>query len=121
MQIALIAVAGAVGAVMRYGVSRAVQPSDADFPFGTLAVNLSGSLLLGLLGALLIERFEVSSELRTALLVGLIGSYTTFSTLSVETLQLMERGEWMFAALNIGVSIAGGLGAAWAGQTLARA
>ena len=121
VQLALIAVAGAAGALLRYGVSRLVQPvGGATFPAGTLAVNLTGSLAIGFLATFLLERTTVSAEVRTGVLVGLIGSYTTFSTFGFETLELMNDGEWTYAALNVAFSVAGALVAVWAGQTLAR-
>ena len=79
-----------------------------------------GALLLGLLAALLLERFELPVNLRLALTVGLLGGFTTFSTLSVDSLQLITDGRWGWALANLVVSAAGGLGAAWIGQQLAR-
>ena len=121
MQLALIAVAGAAGALLRYGVARLVLAvGEPVFPIATLAVNVTGSFAIGFLATFLVERTGMSAELRVALLVGLLGSYTTFSTFSFETLQLMQVGEWTQAALNAAVSLAGALAAVWAGQTLAR-
>jgi CrcB protein len=121
MQWLLIAIAGAVGAVTRYAVVRIAEPwGPAAFPSGTLAVNVSGSLILGFLVTFLLERGGLSNEARLALTVGLLGAYTTFSTFSVETLTLMQDGRWGFAVANVGLSIGAALAAAWAGQTLAR-
>ena len=119
MQLALIAIAGAAGALLRYGVGRAVQPEA--FPAATLAVNVSGSFAIGFLAALFAERGGLPPELRTALVVGLLGSYTTFSAFSLETLRLAQDGSWAPAALNVALNVAGALAAAWAGQALARA
>ena len=118
MQLALIAVAGAAGALLRYGVGRAVQAEA--FPAATLAVNVSGSFAIGFLATFLAARAGVPAEVRTALLVGLLGSYTTFSTFSLETLRLAQDGEWTYAALNVVLSVAGALAAVWAGQALAQ-
>ena len=119
MQLALIAIAGAAGALLRYGVGRAVQPET--FPAATLAVNVSGSFAIGFLAALFAERGGLPPELRTALVVGLLGSYTTFSAFSLETLRLAQDGAWASAALNVALNVAGALAAAWAGHALARA
>ena len=118
MQLALIAVAGAAGALLRYGVGRAVQPEA--FPAATLTVNVTGSFAIGFLATFLVERTGMPAELRTALLVGLLGSYTTFSTFSLETLRLAQDGEWTYVVLNVVLSVTGALVAVWAGQTLAR-
>ena len=118
MQLALIAVAGAAGALLRYGVGRAVQPET--FPAATLTVNVTGSFAIGFLATFLAERTGMPAELRTALLVGLLGSYTTFSTFSLETLRLAQDGEWTYATLNVVLSVTGALAAVWVGQTLAR-
>jgi len=102
---------GGAGAVTRFVVDRAVrQRLDRPFPFGTLAVNLSGALLLGVLAGL-------APDPRTALLFGtaFLGSYTTFSTWMVETLRLGEQRRLATAAANIVVSLLAGLAAAAAG------
>ena len=121
MQLLLIAAAGAVGAVLRYGVGKAAQPLGGDtFPAGTLIVNLTGCFLLGLLATYFLERTSLSSEVRTMVTVGFLGAYTTFSTFEYETLELFNDGQWHYALLNIGVSVGAGLLAVWVGQTLAR-
>lgn len=117
----LLALGGAAGTLLRYAVSRAAQPLGSEaFPMGTLAVNVAGSFLIGLLATLLLERSTVSAELRITLTVGVLGGFTTFSAFSFETLKLLNDGEWPFAALNVTVSVLAGLAAVWAGQTLAR-
>lgn len=110
-----VALLGGVGAVLRLLVDRAVARRAArSFPFGTLAVNLSGAALLGLLGGLAVNR-------EAALLVGtaLIGSYTTFSTWMLETERLAEERQTPLAVANIVASMVLGLGAALLGQWLA--
>ncbi len=92
----------------------------SGLPWGILLVNLSGALALGLLATLLAERFAVSAAVRIGLTVGLLGGYTTFSTLSFDSLSLIDEGRWGWALANLLVSGAGGLGAAWLGQQLAR-
>ena len=120
MQLALIAAGGAAGALLRYGLSEALRPAPGSFPLATLAANVSGAFLLGLLAALLAGRFEAVPQARLAITVGLLGAYTTFSTFSLETLDLLHGGEWRTAALYVAASVGGAIGAAWAGQTLAR-
>lgn len=120
MNLLLIAVGGAAGALLRYGVSEWVTAPRGGFPLATLLANVTGAFLLG--GAsLLLVRLEVSAAVRLGLTVGVLGAYTTFSTFSVETLDLVSDGQWRTAALYVVASVAGALAAAWAGQSLARA
>ena len=94
LQILAIAGGGALGAVARFGVSTSVYRwLGRDFPWGTLAVNGLGSFAMGLLFVLLLERALLAPELRAAVLIGFLGSFTTFSTFSLETLTLVEQGE----------------------------
>lgn len=121
MEVVLIAVGGAVGAVARYGVAKAAQPlASGNFPVGILIVNLTGAFLLGFVFTYLLERSSISNELRTAVTVGVLGAYTTFSTFSLDTLHLIQANDWTLAVLNVVVSVAGALLAVWAGQQLAR-
>ena len=117
--IASIALGGAVGSVLRYLVNRLVGQPDG-LPWGILVVNLSGTLALGLIATLLLERIGVSDNLRLAITVGLLGGYTTFSTVWLDTLHLLNGGRWFWALMNLLVSAIGGLAAAWLGQQLAR-
>jgi CrcB protein len=84
-------------------------------------VNLLGSFVMGLLFVLLLERSLVAPELRAAILIGFLGSFTTFSTFSLETLTLVEQGEMLPALLNVAVSVVVCIGACWAGIIAARA
>lgn len=97
----LIAFAGAAGTLARYGMQSAVAPLSERFPCGTLAVNLSGCLLIGLLGALLEDRLLLRPEHRVAILVGFLGAYTTFSTFGWETTSLLRDGQFWWGALNV--------------------
>jgi len=110
-----VVLAGGVGAVLRFLVDRAVARRAArSFPFGTLAVNISGAAVLGLLGGLALSR-------HTALLAGtaFVGSYTTFSTWMLETQRLSEERQVRNAVVNIVVSIVLGIGAVLFGQWIA--
>ena len=115
--IIVIAAGGAIGAVLRFFVSSGVyQWLGRGFPFGTLAVNVIGSFLIGLLTeALVLQRIAITLEYRAAILIGLFGSFTTFSTFSLETLSLMEQGNYLKAGLNIVVSVVACLFAVWLG------
>ncbi|MBF0357405.1 MAG: fluoride efflux transporter CrcB [Magnetococcales bacterium] len=116
-----VAAGGSIGAVLRYLVSGWVhQLMGHGFPWGTLVVNVVGSLLMGLGYFLLTERFMVSPELRMAILVGCLGAVTTFSTFSIETMNLIESGTNLLALLNILVSVVLCLSSVWLGMWLAR-
>jgi len=117
-----IGIAGFAGAISRYAVEGWVsERTQATFPWGTLVVNVSGSFLLGLIFALLTERFLPHPALRSAITVGFIGAYTTFSTFTFETVRLAEDGAWTLAAGNIAASLLAGLVAVYAGLRLGRA
>lgn len=120
-QILYIAIGGAIGAVLRYLASTAVYALlGRGFPYGTLVVNVLGSLAMGVLAILLIERVSTGPELRALLLIGLLGSFTTFSTFSIETLNLIEQGGLFKAGLNILLSVMLCLAAAWVGTLIGR-
>jgi len=119
MTLLLIALGAAVGAPARYLVDRAVQARhDSVFPWGTFTVNVLGSFLLGLLVA---GAGSVSPALTALLGTGLCGALTTYSTFSYETLRLYASGNRSLAVLNVLASLAGGLGAAFAGYAVATA
>ena len=122
MQMTLaIAVGGALGALLRYWASTGIHAlAGRGFPYGTLAVNVSGSLLMGLLYVLFIERMDVDPLWRGALLIGLLGAFTTFSTFSVETLNLLENGEPVKAAVNVLASVSVCIVACWLGMVAGR-
>ena len=114
MTILAVLLGGAIGAPLRYLTDRAVQARhDSVFPWGTFTVNVTGSLLLGLLTG-------AATHLQILLGTGLCGALTTYSTFSYETLRLAETGARLQAALNVAVSVTAGLAAAFAGAALAR-
>jgi CrcB protein len=120
-QVLVIAAGGALGAVLRYGLSQSVyRLLGRDFPYGTLAVNLFGSFLIGVAVVLIVERMILSELWRTALIIGFLGAFTTFSTFSFETLALFEDGQMVKALLNIGVSVILCLLATWLGMIATR-
>lgn len=116
-----IAMGGALGAMARYGVSNGVHALvGRGFPYGTLTVNILGSLLMGFLYILFIERIGINGTWRGLVLVGGLGAFTTFSTFSVETLNLLEGGEPAKALFNIILSVVACLAAAWVGINAGR-
>jgi len=121
MQILAIAGGGATGALMRFWVSGWVYAMfGRGFPYGTLAVNVLGSLVMGLCSVLLVERLTVGPEVRAFILVGFLGAFTTFSTFSIETFNLIEGGEAFKALANVLVSVVVCVIAAWAGVVAGR-
>ena len=120
-QLLAIAGGGALGAVLRFSMSSNIyRVFGREFPYGTLAVNVLGSLLMGLFFILIIERGTLSAEWRSVIMIGFLGAFTTFSTFSIETLALLESGELSRAALNIFLSVALCLGATWLGLVIGR-
>ncbi|MBB4826109.1 CrcB protein [Sporosarcina luteola] len=112
----LVGVAGAFGAICRYGLGRLVIPLSMDFPMGTFAANMIGSFLMTFFAAGAIQRLTRNISLQTAITTGFIGSFTTFSALSMETVTLIQEGKWQVAFLYVVSSFAGGMGMAAFGQ-----
>jgi fluoride exporter len=106
-----------IGGIFRYWISNAIHWFlGHQFPYGTLIVNVSGCFLMGLLFVLIMERFNgIGPQLRSLLLIGLLGGYTTFSSFSIETINLFENGEWLRATLNILLSMILCIAATWVG------
>jgi CrcB protein len=114
----LVVLGAVVGAPLRYLVDRAIQSRhDSLFPWGTFAVNVAGSFLLGLLAA---ATLHTPAPIMAALGTGLCGTLTTYSTFGYETVRLLQDRARLFAVLNVAASIVVGLGAAVAGAALAR-
>ena len=111
MFIVAIALGGMAGAILRYLMSGLIQKisHSAIFPFGTIAVNLLGCLLIGLLGGFFETRETLPPALRAFLMIGLLGSFTTFSTFEYETLHLLRNSEFIYAALNVTLQLVAGL------------
>jgi CrcB protein len=117
-----IGLAGFVGAVSRYHVEGFVSRRSAGaFPWGTFVVNLSGCFLLGLLATLFTERYMPDPRLRSAVTIGFLGAYTTFSTFAFETWRLAEDGAGGLAVWNVVASVLLGVAAAWLGVVIGRA
>ena len=112
----MIAMAGALGALSRYALSGAVYALlGSGFAWGTLIVNILGSFLLGLVMQIGLSTDVLPPHLRTAIAIGFLGAFTTFSTFSYETVQFLQEGSWGAASLNILSSVALGLIAVAAG------
>ena len=118
----LVAAGGALGSVLRYLVGlwtlRGFGPS---FPWGTLAVNVTGSFLIGVLSEAIARKFGASAEMRVFLITGILGGYTTFSAFSLDAITLMEGGEPVTAAIYVGASVLLSAIAVFAGLALMRA
>ena len=111
-----VAAGGAIGSMFRYGIGQlTINILGAPTIVSTLAVNVSGSFLLGLFYTLCNDRIVTSIEIRVLIGVGLIGGYTTFSTFSFETIRLLESGESIKAVANISGNLLLGIGAAYIG------
>jgi CrcB protein len=120
-KVLLIGLAGLVGTLGRYSLSGIVARRFGEtFPTGTLVVNIIGCFLAGALFYLLQERFLVNETLRTVVMIGFLGGFTTFSSFGLQTFTLLKDGELWFAALNMIGSNLLGLLMVWAGYTLAK-
>ncbi len=124
MQVILIVgVGGFVGAVMRYLVAGWVQDlfRSLSFPYGIVAVNVIGCLLIGVVAGLAESRSFLTPEVRALVIVGLLGGFTTFSAFSYESFELLRNGQSIVAFSNIFISIAVGLVAVWVGYYASQA
>ncbi len=119
--ILLVALGGAIGSVARYLVGKAsLLLWGPDFPWGTLIVNVVGCFAMGILAGLLAHYTELSQEVRTFLMVGVLGGFTTFSAFSLDIVTLYQRGTWMAAGLYLFVSVAASIAALLGGMALVR-
>ena len=120
-ELLFLAGAGAAGAVSRYALSGwTYRVFGERFPYGTLAVNVLGSFLIGLVMQAALSADLLSREARVAATVGFLGAFTTFSTLSYETMKAIEDGEWTKAGANVVLNVLLCLGATWLGLLTAR-
>ncbi|MFC4353115.1 fluoride efflux transporter CrcB [Fodinicurvata halophila] len=116
-----VAAGGALGAVARHLLAgQIMRLTGHGFPYGTLSVNVLGGLLMGLLIGLFALHWNPGQELRLFLTVGLLGGFTTFSTFSMETILLLERGAWPSAGLYVLVSVSLAIAGFAMGQALVR-
>lgn len=119
--ILLVMLGGAFGSAARYLVGRATMAMGGfNYPWGTLTVNLAGGFLMGLLGALLARSSEGGEQWRLLLGVGVMGGFTTFSSFSLDTFNMIERGDWLMALGYVLVSVIGSIGALVAAVQLVR-
>lgn len=120
-ELTAVAGGGALGASSRHVLSRAVHELlGRDFPWGTLVVNTAGSLLLGLVYVILVERSLGETWWRPAIVAGFLGALTTFSTFSMDTMNLLEQGRVLVAGINILANVVICLAAAWVGLVVSR-
>jgi CrcB protein len=116
-----IALGGALGSVLRFALNEAISDRwGRAFPWGTLGVNVMGSFLIGLLVVLLVERWDVSPVVRLGLMVGLLGGFTTFSSFSLEVVNLLQNGAFLRALAYVLASVIVCVAAAAIGMGLAR-
>jgi len=114
-----VALGGAVGACLRYGVNEiALNVLGKSFPFATLLVNILGSFVLGLLYGLFSTGVLAASPWRALIAIGLIGAFTTFSTFSLDTVLLLQQGDWLKAIANVLLNVLLCLTLAWLGLKL---
>lgn len=117
-----VGLGGAIGAILRYGVGlAALRLGWANFPWGTLAVNISGSLLIGLItGYLLSLSNELQETMRLFVIIGVLGGFTTFSAFALDSIILLQKGEYLPAAAYIGGSVLFSILATALGLTIAK-
>jgi fluoride exporter len=122
LKFVIIGAGGCLGAIFRYLVAGGVQSlaKSSSFPFGTMTVNVTGCLLIGIGGGLMENRQLFSPEWRAFLFLGMLGSFTTFSTFGLETFNLVKQGQWLTSLGNVGFSLVLGLAAVLAGHMLSR-
>jgi fluoride exporter len=119
--IIIIGIGGFIGAVARYEIAIWIgQRWGRSFPLGTFIINVTGSFLIGLLMTVMAERFTENPQWRLFLVVGFLGAYTTFSTFEYETGALLKDSEWLYAGLNVVLSVVVGFIALKLGEVIAK-
>jgi CrcB protein len=127
LKLALVMICGSLGTALRFGVvtiAQRLNPATGEravWPWGTFVVNLAGCLAIGYLATMFAGRWPVREEVRVAVLVGVLGGFTTFSSLAWEGIDLFQRGDPVKAIAYVVASNVLGLGCAWLGATIARA
>ena len=117
----LIGLGGAIGSISRYVLSRLVYHSAGEsFPYGTLAVNIIGCFLIGLMMSVMQERLGCSPNYLYLLVIGLLGGFTTFSSFSYETIELMRMGSITASLFNIFYNVTGCLASTWCGYMIGK-
>ncbi|MFA7277013.1 MAG: fluoride efflux transporter CrcB [Pseudobdellovibrionaceae bacterium] len=117
----LVGLGGALGAMLRHGTNLlALRWLGPDFPYGTMAINITGSILIGIVAGLLAHVTQWTQELRLFAVVGILGGYTTFSAYSLDSFLLLERGDYMQAAIYMGGTVILSLVAVFIGMALMR-
>lgn len=108
-EIIAVFIGGAAGSVCRFLLQRVVQglPWEGGFPYGVWVVNCLGSWLMGFLFAVPFGRWSLDPVWRAGVFIGILGGFTTFSSFSLDTIQLLESGRWLYAVINIGLSVGG--------------
>jgi len=115
-----IGIAGALGALAQYSLTGFTHRFTAtEFPVGTLLVNVVGCLAFGILTPLLAERAHIPEHYRSGIVIGFLGSFTTFSTFGFDTVDFVQSGQWVRAALNVAASLLLGCGAVLVGMWIA--
>jgi CrcB protein len=122
LRLLLVGTGGFLGAALRYLVTAFVHEAMDNpwFPYGTLAVNVAGCLVIGFLAGFAESRASFSSEARLFVFVGIIGGFTTYSSFAYETYTLVRDAQHLSAALNVALQLTLGLAAVWIGDALAR-
>jgi len=117
-KIILVGAGGFIGAILRYVISGFMQSymQDNYFPYGTLAVNIAGCFLIGIFSYLIESQVTVTAEMRLLIMVGLLGSFTTYSTFSDETMNMLQNQRIYIAFINIGAHVIIGLSAVLIGR-----
>ncbi len=105
----LIFLGGGIGSTARFAISFFGNKPDGGFPFGTLAVNLAGAFIAGILVHFLAIKFPTAQNLRYFLMTGFLGGFTTFSAFSVESAAMLARGDYAMVAIYVAVSVLGGI------------
>ena len=120
MRIILIAIGGALGSVARYLFSTAIlRATGSLFPMGTFGVNFAGCVLFGAIAGAAEQRVQLTPELRTFLLVGVLGGFTTFSSYAFESFSLLRDGQFAAGAINIVGQVIAGIAGVWVGYVVA--